>query len=121
MENDKRNVMDWLNDMAHDEKWPCYYSDSEVRMLAKDALELLKEQVETSIKLYRILDDTCKRVRESTEEDYVCGLCQYDGAYKTDSGDWANECPGFDSSDCFCMKNKIREMCGMELLPEKEE
>ena len=44
MENDKRNVMDWLNDMAHDEKWPCYYSDSELQMLAKDALELLKEQ-----------------------------------------------------------------------------
>ena len=44
MENDKRNVMDWLNDMAHDEKWPCYYSDSELQMLAKDALELLKKQ-----------------------------------------------------------------------------
>ena len=44
MENDKRDVMDWLNDMAHDEKWYCYYSDSEVRMLAKDALEMLKSQ-----------------------------------------------------------------------------
>ena len=44
MENDKRNVMDWLNDMAHDEKWPCYYSDSELQTLAKDALDLLKAQ-----------------------------------------------------------------------------
>lgn len=43
MENDKRDVIDWLNDMANDEQWPCYYSDSELRMLAKDALELLKE------------------------------------------------------------------------------
>ena len=42
MENDKRDVIDWLNDMANDEEWPCYYSDSELRMLAKDALELLK-------------------------------------------------------------------------------
>jgi len=81
------------------------------------AIELLKEQDETIKKLYKILDDTCKEVREKTEQDYVCGLCQYDGAYKTDTGEWANECPGFDERDCFCMKNKIREMCGVELLP----
>lgn len=82
-----------------------------------DTIALLKEQGETIKKLYKILDDTCKEVREETEQDYVCGLCQYDGAYKTDSGDWVNECPGFDERDCFCMKNKIRAMCGVELLP----
>lgn len=44
MENDKRDVIDWLSDMANDEQWLWYYSDSEVRMLAKDALEMLKTQ-----------------------------------------------------------------------------
>ena len=44
MENNKLDVIDWLNDMANDDDWPSYYSDSEIRLLAKDALELLKAQ-----------------------------------------------------------------------------
>lgn len=71
-------------------------------------------------RLYEILDDVCKDVRETHVGDDVCGLCQYDGAYMTESGDWANECPGFDRDDCFTMKNSIRKMCGKELLPERE-
>lgn len=85
----------------------------------EDILELLKEQDEmakTIDELYEILNDVCKDVREETEEDYVCGLCEYDGAHKTESGDWAGECPGFESADCFCMKNEIRKMCGKELI-----
>ena len=81
-----------------------------------DAIELLKEQEETIDTLYSILNDVCKDVREETEGDHVCGLCEYDGAHKTDSGDWAGECPGFESADCFCMKNEIRKLCGKEFI-----
>ena len=44
MENNKLDVIDWLNDIADGDDWPSYYSDSEIRLLAKDALELLKAQ-----------------------------------------------------------------------------
>lgn len=80
----------------------------------------MKSKDEIISELYDLLDDVCKDVRETYVHDDVCGLCQYDGAYMTDSGDWANECPGFDRDDCFTMKNSIREMCGKELLPERE-
>lgn len=78
----------------------------------------LKEHEDAVDELYTILDEVCQDFREKTEEDYVCGLCQYDGAYKGDSGDWCNECPGFETADCFTMNNKIRKMCGKDLLPE---
>ena len=94
-------------------------------VMASDTLALLNEQQETITslqstisELYALLDDVCKDFRERTEEDCVCGLCQYDGAYKGSSGDWCNECPGFESADCFTMKNEIRKMCGKDLLPE---
>lgn len=70
--------------------------------------------------LYNLLNDVCKDVRETHVGEDVCGLCQYDGAYMGDSGDWMNECPGFESNECFTMKNSIRELCGIELLPERE-
>lgn len=44
MMNDKRDVIDWLNDVAEDKDWTMYYSESERQMLAKDALSLLKAQ-----------------------------------------------------------------------------
>lgn len=95
-----------------------YHHDGCDTQKMKDAYSLLKAQKQVIDQLYSILDETCRHVRESTEEDYVCGLCQYDGAYKGDSGDWCNECPGFELRDCFAMKNEIRRMCGKELLPE---
>lgn len=85
------------------------------RKIIETAPPARSEQV---AKLYELLDDVCKSVRSEHEDDSVCGLCQYDGAYMSDSGDWANECPGFDSADCFCMKNEIRRMCGVEEVPE---
>ena len=48
-------------------------------------------------------------IRESEVDDSVCGLCEYDGAYIGQSGDWCNECPGFDRDDCFKLKEKYRE------------
>lgn len=69
MENDKRDVMDWLNDMAHDNKWHCYYYDNEIQMLAKDALDLLKEQ-----------EAVVPQKHYNQKEDliYACGKCHND-------------------------------------------
>lgn len=47
-------------------------------------------------------------IRERKVDDSVCGLCEYDGAYVGQSGDWCNECPGFDKDDCFKLKDKYR-------------
>jgi len=40
---DRKEVMSWLEGLT-DEDWQRYHSDSEVRNIAKAALELLKEQ-----------------------------------------------------------------------------
>lgn len=54
------------------------------------------------------LEEIFANIRERNEDDSVCGLCEYDGAYIGQSGDWCNECPGFDKSDCFKLKDKYR-------------
>ena len=77
MENDKRDIIDWLNDMANDEHWPCYYSDSELRMLAKDALELLKEQEQEISRLKHHVD--C-----DAAEKLPCGCVGYGHGYNDD-------------------------------------
>lgn len=48
-------------------------------------------------------------IRERHVDDSVCGLCEYDGAYMGQSGDWCNECPGFDKDDCFKLSDKTRK------------
>lgn len=50
-----------------------------------------------------------RNIRESKEDDSVCGMCEYDGAYIGQSGDWCNECPGFEKSDCFKLSDKCRK------------
>ena len=47
-------------------------------------------------------------LRERHVDDSVCGLCEYDGAYVGASGDWCNECPGFDRDDCFKLSDETR-------------
>ena len=55
------------------------------------------------------LEEIFAHIRERNVDDSVCGLCEYDGAYMGQSGDWCNECPGFDMDDCFKLKEKYRE------------
>ena len=50
-----------------------------------------------------------KDIRERHVDDSVCGLCEYDGAYIGESGNWCNECPGFEKDDCFKLKDQCRE------------
>lgn len=53
----------------------------------------------------RILSD----IRESTVDDSVCGMCEYDGAFVGQSGDWCNECPGFEKDNCFKLSDECRK------------
>lgn len=74
-------------------------SDCISRQAALDAVNSLIDRFE------RILSD----IRESRVDDSVCGLCEYDGAYMGQSGDWCNECPGFDKDDCFKLSDECRK------------
>ena len=43
-EQEKGNVIDWLNEIINDpENWHRFYSDSEVKTLAEDALKLIND------------------------------------------------------------------------------
>jgi len=55
------------------------------------------------------IEEIFSHIRERNEDDSVCGLCEYDGAYIGQSGDWCGECPGFDKADCFKLKDKYRK------------
>lgn len=49
--------------------------------------------------LLTTLNDVCKDTRERSGEDWVCGLCEWDGP------SWM-ECPGFESDECFRMEER---------------
>jgi len=69
------------------------------RQAAIDALNRIINRFE------QILRD----IRESKVDDSVCGMCEYDGAFVGQSGDWCNECPGFEKDDCFKLSDECRK------------
>lgn len=74
-------------------------SDLISRQVAQHKINALIDEFETIM----------KDIRERNVDDSVCGLCEYDGAYVGDSGNWCNECPGFERDDCFKLKDQYRE------------
>ena len=62
------------------------------------------------------LEETFAYIREREGGDSVCGLCEYDGAYIGQSGDWCNECPGFNRDDCFKLSDETRKKWTDEIL-----
>ena len=62
------------------------------------------------------LEEIFADLREKHVDDSVCGLCEYDGAYIGQSGDWCNECPGFDRDDCFKLSDKTRKKWTDEII-----
>lgn len=66
---DRKEVMSWLEGLT-DEDWRRYHSDSEVRNIAKAALELLKEQEPIEPK-----KATEGRLSSFYSWWYVCGNC----------------------------------------------
>ena len=79
------------------EQQPC--EDTISRQAAVDALKGIINRFE------QILRD----IRESKGDDSVCGMCEYDGAFVGQSGDWCNECPGFEKDDCFRLSDECRK------------
>ena len=65
--HDRKKVMSWLEGLT-DEDWRRYHSDSEVRNIAKAALELLKEQEDQIEQLEHDL-----AVTQNNLNYYVCG------------------------------------------------
>ena len=62
------------------------------------------------------LEEIFADIRERHVDDSVCGLCEYDGAYIGQSGNWYNECPGFDRDDCFKLSDKTRKEWTEEII-----
>lgn len=62
------------------------------------------------------LEEIFADIRERHIDDSVCGLCEYDGAYVGQSGDWFNECPGFEKDDCFKLSDKTRKEWTEEII-----
>lgn len=75
--------------------------------IAKKALEKQAEYRNRIKDLITIIENICKDSRERHIDDEHCGLCEYDGEYIGESGDWCNECPGFDKDDCFELSNRF--------------
>jgi len=69
------------------------------RQVAQHKINALIDEFETIM----------KDIRERHVDDSVCGLCEYDGSFISDSGNWCNECPGFERDDCFKLKDQYRE------------
>ena len=51
-------------------------------------------------------ENLCKYIREVTGSDMVCGLCEYDAGTV---GEEPMECPGFESNECFVLKESLRK------------
>jgi len=54
-EMDRKSVMAWLEGLAQDD-WRMFHSDSEVQEIARNALKLLKEQVDEIAELRSIVE-----------------------------------------------------------------
>ena len=70
------------------------------------AIEALEKQIEYRNRIKSLvgtIEHVCKRC-----DDEHCGLCEYDGAYQGESGDWVNECPGVNEDDCFELSREFK-------------
>lgn len=60
--------------------------------------------------LLKDFEALCKYVRECTGDDIVCGLCEYDAGTV---GEEPMECPGFETNECFVLKESLRKQYEM--------
>ena len=86
----------------------------------KDAISEQPDVPDTNVgdidKFIDGLEEIFAYIRKRHVDDSVCGLCEYDGAYVGQSGDWCNECPGFDKDDCFKLSDKTRKKWTEEII-----
>lgn len=84
---------------------------SESEVYARHKAELIeawnRRPADTRIsELLSDIEEFCKDQRERHIDDSVCGLCEYDADHGLDG--YANECPGFEGSDCFRMRESYK-------------
>ena len=98
-------------------------SASDLSLVVKDIRALSATHVATDTnvgdkisKFINGLEEIFADIRERHVDDSVCGLCEYDGAYIGQSGDWCNECPGFNRDDCFRLSDKTRKEWTEEII-----
>lgn len=93
-----------------------YWESCKLERALMDALEKQTElnsriiEYQNRIKdLISTIEGICKNSRDRHVDDEHCGLCEYVGAYMGVSGDWYNECPGFDKDDCFELSEEFKK------------
>jgi len=116
---EKSRAIELLEHLAWDrdiERNP--YGDA-LNMAIKALKAQLSQEGTTSDMISKFIDgleETFAYIREREGGDSVCGLCEYDGAYIGQSGDWCNECPGFNRDDCFKLSDETRNKWTEEIL-----
>ena len=64
----------------------------------------LQKQLDAAVEDMKLIADKC---RETVCDDGICGLCKFDAEHGLDG--YANECPGFESNECFEWRGKGQE------------
>ena len=85
-----------------------------LRTLLKDAADLIDSltaqlaavtaERDAAVRCMKIIADT---YRENVCDDGICGLCEYDADHGIEG--YANECPGFESNECFSWRGAGKE------------
>lgn len=102
----KLRMCDICRNEAKPTKAACENCSDKVAIDALKNQELYRKKINELIEL---IDDMSKSIRERHIDDDVCGLCEYDGNHFIGpSGDYLQECPGFERDDCFCMSEDFK-------------
>lgn len=98
--------------------WDGHTEKDVTRLLSLPKTQLFKEGTTSDLisKFIDGLEEIFAHIREKHVDDSVCGLCEYDGAYIGQSGNWYNECPGFNMDDCFKLSDKTRREWTEEII-----
>lgn len=106
-----RNQSERRNGMNADEIVKALRDESNCDVLdyideAADLIESLQAQLATEKRRADAAVEDMKRIVDSVREEHYdetcCFACKYDADMSiTDSGAYANECPGFERNDCF--------------------
>ena len=83
-------------------------SKKEVCTQAADLIEEYQVGISRAIEDMKLIVDT---VREKHGDDSCCFACKYDADFSIgESGDYMNECPGFDCDNCFLWRGMKEEV-----------
>lgn len=98
----ENNITELLEDyvsLLEESGIPRDSTESKLMLRAKEEIEHLRNSLENANNLY---ESTCKSVREKTVSECVCGMCKWDCDTSVGpSGEYMQECPGFNKDDCF--------------------